>query len=50
MNQFIQPLLTLAEAIKQRRAARSFKSDPIPTEILQEILRLGTRSASGFNL
>ncbi|BAU67387.1 Nitroreductase [Stanieria sp. NIES-3757] len=45
-----KPTLTLTEAIEQRRAARSFKSDPIPTEILQEILRLGTRSPSGFNL
>lgn len=45
-----KPTLTLTEAIEQRRAARSFKSDPISTEILQEILRLGTRSPSGFNL
>lgn len=46
----VTPSLTLIEAIEQRRAARSFKPDPIPTEILKEILRLGTRSPSGFNL
>lgn len=50
MTEKITPSLTLKEAIEQRRAARSFRPDPIPTEILQEILRLGLRSPSGFNL
>ncbi len=40
----------LKEAIEQRRAARSFRPDPIPKEILTEIFRLGVRSPSGFNL
>ncbi|NEQ04987.1 MAG: nitroreductase family protein [Moorea sp. SIO4E2] len=40
----------LKEAIEERRAARSFRLDPIPTEILTEIFRLGVRSPSGFNL
>jgi nitroreductase len=43
-------LLTLREAIEQRRAARSFAADTIPTEILQEIFRLGLRAPSGYNL
>ena len=42
--------LSLEEVIEQRRAARSFRSEPIPPEILQEILRLGLHSPSGFNL
>ncbi|MBW4545375.1 MAG: nitroreductase family protein [Symplocastrum torsivum CPER-KK1] len=42
--------LGLKESIEQRRAARAFRSDPIPEELLGEILRLGVRSPSGYNL
>ena len=42
--------LGLKDSIEQRRAARAFKSDPIPEAILGEILRLGMRSPSGYNL
>jgi len=45
-----QPAISLQEAIEQRRAARSFRPDPIPQDTLTEILRLGVRSPSGFNL
>ncbi len=45
-----QPQLSLKEAISTRRAARAFRSDPIPTDTLAEILRLGLRSPSGYNL
>lgn len=40
----------LKESIEQRRAARAFRQDPIPDTILGEILRLGVRSPSGYNL
>lgn len=40
----------LKESIEQRRAARAFRQDPIPNTILGEILRLGVRSPSGYNL
>ncbi|MEM7773690.1 MAG: nitroreductase family protein [Cyanobacteria bacterium P01_A01_bin.37] len=40
----------VTEAIERRRAARSFRPDPIPQEILAEIFRLGARSPSGYNL
>jgi nitroreductase len=43
-------LAGVKEAIEQRRAARSFRADPIPEETLREIFRLGLRSPSGFNL
>ncbi|MBE9053518.1 nitroreductase family protein [Nostocales cyanobacterium LEGE 11386] len=46
----MQPHVGLIEAIKQRRAARAFKSDGIPEVILQEILQLGIQAPSGFNL
>ena len=46
----LQPSTGLKEAIEQRRAARAFLSDPIPEVILAEILRLGVRSPSGYNL
>jgi len=42
--------VSLKDSIEQRRAARSFKCDPIPEVILEEILRLGVRSPSGYNL
>ncbi|MBH8576452.1 nitroreductase family protein [Nostocaceae cyanobacterium CENA369] len=46
----MHPSIGLVEAIKQRRAARSFRGDPIPEAILQEILELGIQAPSGFNL
>lgn len=42
--------LSLKDSIKQRRAARAFKSDLIPEAILEEVLRLGIQSPSGYNL
>ena len=42
--------LSVKEAVEQRRAARAFRPDPIPMDTLKEILRLGTRAPSGFNL
>ncbi len=45
-----QPSIGLKEAIDQRRAARAFRSDPIPEAILEEVLRLALRSPSGYNL
>lgn len=42
--------LSLKQAIEERRAARSFRPDPIPDEVLTEIFRLATRSPSGYNL
>jgi nitroreductase len=46
----LSPSMGLKDAIEQRRAARSFRPDPIPQEILAEIFRLGVRSPSGYNL
>lgn len=43
-------LLSLQEAIETRRAARAFRSDPIPENILNEIFRLGLHAPSGYNL
>jgi len=46
----MEPSINLRHAIEQRRAVRSFQSTLIPPVILSEILRLGLRSPSGFNL
>ncbi len=46
----MHPTLGLKDAIEKRRAARAFRSDPIPEATLKEILRLGVRSPSGYNL
>lgn len=45
-----QPIVGLKQAVEERRAARSFRPDPIPEEVLSEILRLGVRAPSGYNL
>ncbi|GAB4187753.1 MAG: NADH dehydrogenase [Coleofasciculaceae cyanobacterium] len=50
MSVNMQPTVGLKDSIEQRRAARSFQSDPIPEAILAEIFRLGVRSPSGYNL
>ncbi|ASC71284.1 Nitroreductase [Halomicronema hongdechloris C2206] len=46
----VSTVMGLVDAIEQRRAARSFKPDPIPEAVLMEILRLGLRAPSGYNL
>lgn len=46
----LQPSIGLKDSIERRRAARAFRPDAIPDVILAEILRLGTRSPSGYNL
>lgn len=46
----LQPTTGLKDSIEQRRAARAFLPDPIPEVILEEILHLGLRSPSGYNL
>ncbi|MCU0544387.1 MAG: nitroreductase family protein [Oscillatoriaceae cyanobacterium Prado104] len=46
----IQPSINVKIAIESRRAARSFKPDPIPPTIVKEIFRLGLRAPSGYNL
>lgn len=46
----MRPSLNLKDAMEQRRAVRAFRPDSIPEVILKEILRLGVRAPSGYNL
>jgi nitroreductase len=41
--------MELLEAIKSRMSIRGFKPDPVPKEVLLELLRVATRSPSGVN-
>jgi nitroreductase len=41
--------MELLEAIKSRMSIRGFKPDPVPKEILSELLSVSTRSPSGVN-
>jgi len=41
--------MELLEAIKSRMSIRGFKPDPVPKEVLFELLRVATRSPSGVN-
>jgi nitroreductase len=42
--------MELYEAIKGRRSIRRFKSDPVPREVLEKILRMALWAPSGMNL
>ena len=41
--------MDIAEAINQRKSIRAFKSDPVPKEILKEIMELALRAPSWGN-
>jgi nitroreductase len=43
-------LLTVRDAAEQRRSIRAFEPEPIPSEDLEEILRLTSLAPSAFNL
>ena len=40
----------LSEALRERRATRSFESTPLPEEDLKKIVQAGLESPSGYNL
>ena len=42
--------MNVTEAVKQRISARAFKPDPVPGELLREILTLAHQAPSGGNL
>jgi nitroreductase len=42
--------MDLLNAIKERKSIRAFKSDPIPKETIEEILKLATHAPSAINL
>ena len=41
---------SVEEAILSRRSLRAFRSDPVPRELVEEILALASRSPSGTNI
>lgn len=45
-----EPLKPLTEVIRERRATMHFTPEPVPREMLEEILRLGLLAPSGYNL
>lgn len=42
-------MLTVSEAIRQRRSIRSFRGDPVPDDIIHEILESARLAPSGSN-
>jgi len=42
--------MDLLKAIKERKSHRAFKSDPVPKETIEEILRLSIHAPSAINL
>lgn len=42
--------MDIVEAIKSRKSIRGYKPDPVPREILREILEIATRAPSGVNM
>jgi nitroreductase len=43
-------LMDLLKVIKERRSIRAYKSDPVPKESIEEILRLSIHAPSAINL
>ncbi|MCJ7833639.1 MAG: nitroreductase family protein, partial [Deltaproteobacteria bacterium] len=41
--------MDLVEAVKARKSIRGYKADPVPVEILREILEVATRAPSADN-
>jgi len=41
--------LEIIEAIRSRKSVRGYRPDPVPKEILREILEIATRSPSAMN-
>jgi nitroreductase len=46
----VEPSPTVSHAIETRRSVRSYLSDPVPKDIIREILAKASRAASGGNL
>ena len=42
--------MDVMQAIKERRSIRAFKSDPVPREKIEEVLRMATQAPSAINL
>ena len=42
--------MDLIEAIKSRKSIRGYKPDPVPKEVLQEILEVASRAPSSMNI
>lgn len=45
-----EPLKPITQVLLERRATTHFKSDPVPDEYLEAILKLGAQAPSGYNL
>lgn len=45
-----EPLKPITQVLFERRATNHFKSDPVPDEFLEAILKLGAQAPSGYNL
>ena len=37
------------KAMCERRSVRSYKSDPVPQELIKQVVRAGTYAATGMN-
>lgn len=42
--------MELVQAINERRSIRGFKKDPVPQDVLRQVLKLAVRSISGNNI
>ena len=43
-------MLSVDEVLERRRSVRAFRSDPVPRELVEEILRVAARAPSGTNI
>ena len=45
----LAPTMSVAEAIRRKRAIRSYRPEPVPDEVIEAILRAGRRAQSSKN-
>jgi nitroreductase len=46
----VSPSTSVSDAIRTRRSIRAFKADPVPEDLVREIVETASRAASGGNL
>ena len=49
-TQTIERSLSVDEALERRRSVRAFRPDPVPRELVEDILRAAARAPSGTNI
>jgi len=50
LSQIEEGPMDLLEAVEGRRSVRAFREEPVPREVIEELLRYASRAPSALNL